>query len=382
MRTAVLVLASLGLAMAAYFDPDYLTFMKEGNFVGDKKCSGDKTFWAFFATGSGPANAVELQYVRGLGGAGRTIVDKVIVNRSICSEYSFNYFFSKKLADIHPDNKFWIFSNGKLVLKGSVADAFATKNYGGLSIPRNGDNVVEFPTASPAHSPTSSPSFAPTATCVFPNQWFSVRVQVDETFVAEAERVKWNLFRYNGDDTKTLVLHSGKVGDHLEADVCVAPGDYAFTLLDCDGNQFYSPLAPGSTNNGTYTLYLDGVVMKTKTGFSRADAFRFSVTNTPLCESNEQLLSVQLVLDNKQPQETSWELIKLGQNFNNLIVQSNATRGVCLTSGKYLWNIYDDGKDGICCSNGEGHYTVRLNGIVIKQGGEFETIDYVSFVIP
>jgi len=38
---------------------------------------------------------------------------------------------------------------------------------------------------------------------------------------------------------------------------------------------------------------------------------------------------------------------------------------------QYLFRITDDHGDGICCSHGDGHYRVDVDGIFILEGGEF-----------
>lgn len=77
------------------------------------------------------------------------------------------------------------------------------------------------------------------------------------------------------------------------------------------------------------------------------------------------------------PEETSWEIV---DELGNIVLESGGYNNAnalfneifCLDTGCYVFNIYDDWGDGICCGQGEGFYEIILNGDLIAHGGEFE----------
>ena len=86
------------------------------------------------------------------------------------------------------------------------------------------------------------------------------------------------------------------------------------------------------------------------------------------------------------PGETSWDLIgPEGEvaseggytNPGGVIVWST----ILDLNGDYVWTIYDDWGDGICCSYGNGSYELQLNGEVIATGGNFGSSESVNFTV-
>lgn len=53
----------------------------------------------------------------------------------------------------------------------------------------------------------------------------------------------------------------------------------------------------------------------------------------------------------------------------------------CFNPGKYIFTIYDSWGDGICCSSGDGKYTVIVDGEDIASGGKFGLYEKQTFVI-
>lgn len=86
-------------------------------------------------------------------------------------------------------------------------------------------------------------------------------------------------------------------------------------------------------------------------------------------------LTITLTTDNNGSQtsmdikNSSGTIINTWSGFAN-----NTTYGLnaCLDSGCYTFTIYDSGNNGICCTNGNGHFHVEAeNGNVIADGGTF-----------
>ncbi|MCG8699286.1 MAG: endonuclease [Bacteroidales bacterium] len=83
--------------------------------------------------------------------------------------------------------------------------------------------------------------------------------------------------------------------------------------------------------------------------------------------------------------ETSWELknsngstLYSGKNLDN-----NASYNVtfCLSDGNYNFVIYDAYNDGICCSYGNGSYSLTKSGQTIASGANFGASESTPFVI-
>ena len=92
-----------------------------------------------------------------------------------------------------------------------------------------------------------------------------------------------------------------------------------------------------------------------------------------------------IVLDN-YPGETSWDLfgpegeVASGGPYSD----SGGTvefSEILSLNGDYVWTIYDDWGDGICCSYGNGSYELMLNGEVIATGGNFGGSESVNFTV-
>ena len=62
---------------------------------------------------------------------------------------------------------------------------------------------------------------------------------------------------------------------------------------------------------------------------------------------------------------------------------SNATYNdsYVLDVGKYIFTIFDSGKNGICCDFGNGTYTIRLGQTILKTGGNFGAHDTTIFEV-
>ncbi len=88
-------------------------------------------------------------------------------------------------------------------------------------------------------------------------------------------------------------------------------------------------------------------------------------------------LTVALTTDNNASQTSISIKNSLGVVVNSWTAFANNTSynlNACLDSGCYTFNINDTGGDGICCTNGNGHFHVTDEaGHVIADGGTFTT---------
>ena len=111
-------------------------------------------------------------------------------------------------------------------------------------------------------------------------------------------------------------------------------------------------------------------------------------TNCPPCPCNAGPLTLTITFDS-YPGETSWDVTDIG----GAVVASGGTYGsesagstimvpVNLPDGDYTFTIYDSFGDGICCTYGNGSYSlVDNNGTTIASGGDFDGSEATSFCV-
>jgi hypothetical protein len=105
----------------------------------------------------------------------------------------------------------------------------------------------------------------------------------------------------------------------------------------------------------------------------------------PGCDDNE--VTVTINLDN-YPEETSWQLtnsggsvVASGGTYGGQADGSTVTIDLCLVDGCYDFTISDSYGDGICCSYGNGSYSVDQNGTNLASGGAFGSSETTNFCL-
>ncbi|CAM2853744.1 endonuclease [Vibrio neptunius] len=124
--------------------------------------------------------------------------------------------------------------------------------------------------------------------------------------------------------------------------------------------------------DGSEVVYIDN--------FQPSDG---AVTPPPATCSHHDL-SLKLTTDS-YGSETSWTL----KNSNNQTLFSGSNYGnnasyekaMCVESGSYVFEILDSYGDGICCSSGNGSYTLASNGQTLASGGEFTNASQHAFTL-
>lgn len=90
------------------------------------------------------------------------------------------------------------------------------------------------------------------------------------------------------------------------------------------------------------------------------------------------------------PGETSWDIkdnlgtvIHSGNNYTNF-PNSTFTEVLCLENGCYDFTIYDAAGNGMCCSQGNGSYSLQDNstGNILASGGSFGSLEISNFCLP
>ncbi|WP_299332602.1 T9SS type A sorting domain-containing protein [uncultured Psychroserpens sp.] len=103
------------------------------------------------------------------------------------------------------------------------------------------------------------------------------------------------------------------------------------------------------------------------------------------CSDNEVNLSI--TFDN-YPEETAWTLtnsggqtVASGGTYGNQADGSTYTEDLCLPDGCYTFTITDAYGDGICCSYGNGSYSLTDASGVLASGGSFTSSQATDFCL-
>jgi hypothetical protein len=112
-------------------------------------------------------------------------------------------------------------------------------------------------------------------------------------------------------------------------------------------------------------------------------------SSCPPCNTscdNGNNLTLTITLDN-YPEETSWQVatvagsvVASGGTYGSQPDGSTVTESISLGAGDYVFTIFDSYGDGICCSYGNGSYSLSDEfGNVLASGGSFTSSDATSF---
>ena len=96
--------------------------------------------------------------------------------------------------------------------------------------------------------------------------------------------------------------------------------------------------------------------------------------------------TVLTILTDNYPGEITWavtdfngDVVWSGGPYSN--ANSSYVESGCLDNGCYTLTMYDSFGDGICCSFGEGNYTLNSMGITLASGGAYADMDVTEFCI-
>ena len=139
-------------------------------------------------------------------------------------------------------------------------------------------------------------------------------------------------------------------------------------------------LSPQALQNGDNTLEVSVEIEGDEDESNNSSSFTF---NAVIIE-NPSIFQLNLTLD-EYPEETTWEVsdgatvIASGGPYteeSSLVIEE-----FCLPEGCFVFTIYDEYEDGICCVYGEGSYTIenQLNVEVASSNGEFTSEESQDF---
>ncbi|WGD35709.1 immunoglobulin-like domain-containing protein [Olleya sp. YS] len=103
------------------------------------------------------------------------------------------------------------------------------------------------------------------------------------------------------------------------------------------------------------------------------------------CNDNE--VDITITFDN-YPEETAWTIknssgttVASGGTYGSQADGSTISETLCLPDGCYDFTITDAYGDGICCSYGNGSYSVTNGSTTLASGGSFTTSEVTNFCV-
>lgn len=152
------------------------------------------------------------------------------------------------------------------------------------------------------------------------------------------------------------------------------------------GNSWQDATVNLGSYSGVVKLRFDYTTGSSYRGDCAIDAF--SIGSTSGGGSSCEDINVSITFDD-YPEETSWQItngsnavVASGNNYGSQGDGSTINIPACLPNGCYTFTIFDTYGDGICCSYGNGSYTVT-NGSnqVVVSGGSFGSSESSNFCL-
>ena len=148
---------------------------------------------------------------------------------------------------------------------------------------------------------------------------------------------------------------------------------------------------PHTSDPGTLSPTISPTAAPTKSAspsasptISTAPTASPSAAPTIVCQDGEARVQIDILTDN-YPEETTWKLTNTCTNALLLSGGPYATKGHqineihCIPKGSYEFEIKDSYGDGVCCSYGQGSYSVSYDGIQVASGGAFSSVEVTTF---
>jgi hypothetical protein len=239
--------------------------------------------------------------------------------------------------------------------------------------------TCELPSLLPASVPTFAPSItsAPTFTPTSCIHTFRLALFFDFA----ASETSWDL-----KDPSDRIVASGSEYSHPTSDetICIDDGEYTFTIYDSHGDGMCC-----NFGDGYYSIFLDEILVKHGGSFGSSEttyvgeqeASISAPTPAPTFTPTSCIHTFRLELFfDSAASETSWDLkdpsdkIFASGSEYFYYAKSHATYNetICIDDGEYTFTIYDSYGDGICCTFGDGYYSIFLDGVLVNHGGSFD----------
>ncbi|MFA0156865.1 endonuclease [Vibrio sp. 10N.261.46.A3] len=111
----------------------------------------------------------------------------------------------------------------------------------------------------------------------------------------------------------------------------------------------------------------------------------FQPTETPPTQSCSNTSAALTLVTDNYGSETSWSLknsvsqtLYSGSDYKNNTINEVE---MCLADGSYTLEVSDSYGDGMCCSVGNGSYSLSVNGTVVASGSDFQASQSTEFTI-
>lgn len=197
----------------------------------------------------------------------------------------------------------------------------------------------------------------------------------------------WNITNSSGTEVASGNGYSSNQA--VTENLCLEADNYTFTINDSYGDGICC-----SYGNGSYSVVVNGgVEVASGDQFTSSESTDFTVADDTggstgggstggSCAATPGVLS--LTTDN-YGSETTWSIVTSsgtevasGNGYGN---NQDYSENVCLDDGGYTFTILDSYGDGICCSHGNGSYSLSIDGTVVASGANFTNSEATGFTV-
>ncbi|WP_452603064.1 T9SS type A sorting domain-containing protein [Pontimicrobium sp. MEBiC06410] len=235
-------------------------------------------------------------------------------------------------------------------------------------------------------------------------------IEVSITFDDYPEETGWSI---NNTDGVSVASGTYSVanpdGSTVTETLCLPNGCYNFVITDSYGDGICCDFG-----NGSYSVTNGEEVLASGGSFNNTETTNFCVDNRgpqPTCSDGVQngdetgvdcggtdcepcteictdISVVVAIVFDAYPEETSWVL---NDANGTTVASANYTsdnddystieQTLCLPEGCYDFIISDASNDGMCCSYGNGSYTITDNDGVLGSGASFQSSETTNFCV-
>ena len=196
----------------------------------------------------------------------------------------------------------------------------------------------------------------------------------------------WNITNSSGTEVASGNGYSSNQA--VTENLCLEADNYTFTINDSYGDGICC-----SYGNGSYSVVVNGAEVASGDQFTSSESTDFTVADDTggstgggstggSCAATPGVLS--LTTDN-YGSETTWSIVTSsgtevasGNGYGN---NQDYSENVCLDDGGYTFTILDSYGDGICCSHGNGSYSLSIDGTVVASGANFTNSEATGFTV-
>jgi hypothetical protein len=199
----------------------------------------------------------------------------------------------------------------------------------------------------------------------------TVELYVDESSTADAD---------NYDVASSVTIPAGSMTGTFDVTITNDPdlgsGKTIVIGMTTDAELDNPTAFTGTTSGGDLNVTQDMIVINAST----------------FCDGS--IVNFEIIFDD-YPEETGWQIYEGSNASGALIAEGGISNGAitgyggetsfsttwCLPSGDYTLVMYDVYSDGICCTYGDGSYTLTTGDTVLASGGSFGANEITNFTL-